>query len=54
MRKYPSGIMRGKRIIDMSDSQIIAIYNRVINYIPKNKNIPGQLSLFEGDNSYEN
>lgn len=53
---YPTGYMRGQRIIDMPDYQIYAIYKRHKQRgIPTNKprmkrpdkQCPGQLNMFE-------
>lgn len=50
---YPSGVMRGQSIIDMSDSQIYAIYkkHRERNIstkkprMKKNRQVPGQINM---------
>ena len=56
MTMYPSGFMRGQKIIDMPDYQIYAIYKRhVQRRIPTNKprmkrpdkQFPGQMNMFE-------
>lgn len=47
MKKYPSGMMRGKAISAMPESQVLAIYTNVMCYKPKNKQIKGQMSLFD-------
>lgn len=53
---YPTGYMRGQRIIDMPDYQIYAIYkNHKQRGIPTDrprmprpeKQIPGQMNMFE-------
>lgn len=56
IRTYPSGFIRGQKIIDMPDCQIYAIYKyHTMHRIPTNKprmkkpekQIPGQLNIFE-------
>ena len=44
IKKY-GDIVRGKPVIKMSDSQIIAIYNKIQNPSSKKKEIEGQVSL---------
>lgn len=53
---YPSGYIRGQKIIDMADYQIYAIYkNHTKRRIPTNKprlkrpekQYPGQMNMFE-------
>ena len=56
IRMYPTGYMRGQKIIDMPDYQIYAIYKQhTKRRIPTNrprmkrpeKQIPGQMNMFE-------
>ena len=50
---YPGGVIRGQRIVDMSDAQIYAIYKshteRRIPFnkprLEKNKQVPGQTNF---------
>lgn len=48
LRHYPSGIMNGRFILQMPDSQVLAIY-ATMQKPRKPKNVKGQMSLFDND-----